>query len=317
VALVWVGLAALATLRFAMLYGELAGEVYRRDVAAAQWIRRNLPPQTAMLNLATSVEYLTGHRSVNLHGVTTPAFFGDRAAEREADSLEGLKRFPPAERPPYLITTVTNQDRFPVMRELVAGPPVFRTATFGDEIEIYRTRYDLLAGGASPFLPVTLAAVRSLAEVDRLNVCDSREEAAHDYAFSSSAGVAPVWGTARVDTYPGAGRPIADGGRAILGWESFRVNARPGRDLLLVLRTSPAIDANILAAGGPRRVGVEFPEPALILSIDGQPAGRAAFRTEAGWNELVVRIAGPLVSRARPRLEISGRYAAFQYWFFQ
>ena len=40
VAVVWVALAALSTLRFATLYGEIAGDVYRRDVAAAQWIRQ-------------------------------------------------------------------------------------------------------------------------------------------------------------------------------------------------------------------------------------------------------------------------------------
>ena len=66
-------------LRFAVIYGDMAGDVYRRDVAAAEWIARNLPPGVAMANLATSVEYLTGHRNLNLHGVTSPAFFGDRA----------------------------------------------------------------------------------------------------------------------------------------------------------------------------------------------------------------------------------------------
>ena len=101
--------------------GEFAGDVYRRDVATAHWIQRNLPPGTAMANLATSVEYLTGHRSLNLHGVTTPDFFGGHAAEREADTFESLRRLAPASRPPYLITTVSAQDRFPIMRELVTG----------------------------------------------------------------------------------------------------------------------------------------------------------------------------------------------------
>jgi hypothetical protein len=109
VAFLWVGLGALATLRVATLYGEFAGDVYRRDVATAHWIRRNLPPGTAMANLATSVEYLTGHRSLNLHGVTTPDFFGGHAAEREADTFEGLRRLAPASRPTYLITTVSHR----------------------------------------------------------------------------------------------------------------------------------------------------------------------------------------------------------------
>ena len=317
VALAWVGLAALATLRFATLYGEMAGDVYRRDVAAAQWIRKNLPAGTPVANLATSVEYLTRHRNLNLHGVTSPAFFGDHAAEREADMFEGLRRLPVADRPPFLITTLSTQDRFPIMRELVSGPPLFRSASFGDEIEIYRTRYDLLDRGGEPALPATLNTVRGLAEVDRLNVCDSRQEAAHEYSFTSAAGVLRLWGTVRVDAY-GSGEPkVADGGRAILGRESFRVAAQPGRDLLLVLRTAPAIDANVLQVAGPRRIGLEFPEPALTVTVDGQFMGRHAFPTQPGWNETMVRIAGNLVRQARPRLEIAGRYAAFQYWFYQ
>jgi hypothetical protein len=121
----------------------------------------------------------------------------------------------------------------------------------------------------------------------------------------------------RIDAYGGAEAPIADGGRAILGHESFRVSAQPGRDLLIVVRTAPAIDANLLQVAGPRRVGVEFPEAVLSVAVDGQIALRETFRTQPGWNERALLITGNLVRRARPRLEIAGRYASFQYWFFQ
>jgi hypothetical protein len=317
VAIVWVALGALSTLRFAALYGELAGDVYRRDVATAQWIRRNLPPGTAMANVATSVEYLTGHRNLNLHGVTAPDFFGDHAAEREADAFEGLRRLPPPARPPFLITTVSAQERFPSMRELVSGPPIFRSASFGDEIEIYRTRYDLLERGSDPVLPATVGHIGGRTLVDHLNVCDSREESAHDYAFRSSAGASRLWGTVRIDAYAGTEATIADGGRAILGRETFQVSAQPGRDLLIVLRTAPSIEANLLQIGGPRRVGVEFPEALLIVSIDGEVALRDTFRPQPGWNERTLLITGNHIRSARPRVEVSGRYASFRYWFFQ
>jgi hypothetical protein len=153
--------------------------------------------------------------------------------------------------------------------------------------------------------------------VDRLNVCDSREESDHAYSFHSSTGALRLWGAVRMDGYPGGGAPFADGGRAILGSESFRISAATGRDLLVVLRTAPAIDANLLQVSGPRRVGLEFPEAVFSIAIDGQTAVRETFRTQAGWNEHAVRIAGNLVQGPRPRLEVSGRYASFQYWFFQ
>jgi hypothetical protein len=84
-----------------------------------------------------------------------------------------------------------------------------------------------------------------------------------------------------------------------------------------VLRTAPAIDASLLQASGPRRVGVEFPDGAFTVSVDDRPMGRATFRTRPGWNEVVIRITGDFVRRERPRLELAGRYASFQYWFFQ
>jgi hypothetical protein len=316
VAIVWIALGTLSTLRLAALYGEIAGDVYRRDLAAAQWIQKNLPPGVAMANIATSVEYLTGHRNLNLHGVTSPEFFGDHAAEREADTFEGLRRMPVERRPPYLITTVSTQDRFPIMKELVSGPTLFRSASFNDEIEIYRARYELLEGSHDP-ISRPAGPGGPLAEVDRLNVCDSREEAAHEYRFSSSTGAFSLWGTVRIDAYPGSAAPLADGGRAILGWESFRVAAQPGRDLLVVTRVAPAIDANLLQVGGPRRVGVEFAEAALIASIDGLPAFKEVFHSQPGWTERVLRVPGNLVRNDRPRLEIGGRYPSFQYWFYQ
>jgi hypothetical protein len=120
-----------------------------------------------------------------------------------------------------------------------------------------------------------------------------------------------------VDAYAASNEPLADGGRAILGWESFRVAAQPGRELLMVVRTAPALDANLMQASGPRRVGLEFVEPALIVSIDGASVGRESFPTRPGWNEHVIRIPGNLVRTARPRLDVAGRYASFQYWFYQ
>ena len=96
----FLGLGLLSTLRFANVFGQMAGEIYRREIPAAEWIRTNLPRGVAMANVATSVEYLTGHRNLNLHGVTTPAFFGTLTMEKEAGLYEALTRIPPRIFPP-------------------------------------------------------------------------------------------------------------------------------------------------------------------------------------------------------------------------
>jgi hypothetical protein len=309
-----------STVRFATLYGDMAGEVYRRDVAAAEWIRAHLPRGVAMANVATSVEYLTGHRNTNLHGVTSPAFFGNRTAEREAGVFEALGRLPEPERPPYLITSVATQSTFPTLRELVDGAPLFRTASLSDDILVHRMRYDLVGKNGRIFVPESRAAVAGLTEVDRLNVCDSRDESSHDYRFVSSVGNVRLTGTARIDGYllpDGQREAVIDGGRAILGEESFQVRTRPGRDLIIVLRTSSSVVAGTMRAAGTGAVSLEIPEATLSVEVEDAAVTREAFRPTAGWNERVLRVSGAAVRGTATRLRIRGRFASFHYWFFQ
>jgi len=315
-----VGLGLLSTLRFAALYGEMAGEVYRRDWAAAQWIARALPPGTAMANIATSVEYLTGHRSLNLHGVTSPQFFGNRTAEREAGVFETLARVPAQERPAFLITSVSAQESFPTLRELVTEPPLFRTSSFGDDLLIYRMRYDLVGKNSRVFLPETAEALRGLTEVDRLNICDPRDEEAHEYRWRSRLGDLHLNGTARIDNYARGGGPnevVVDGGRAIFGHESFRVRTTRGKDLVVVLRTARAMNVAILRPGSPGQYGLEFPEESMDVQAEGKPATRVTWRPRPGWDEWVFRVRGDLLAEGRTALTLSGRYASFYYWFHQ
>lgn len=315
--LVLLALGLLSTTRFAVIYGDLAGEVYRRDVATAQWISKNLPKGVTMANMATSVEYLTGHRNLNLHGVTTPAFFGNLPAEREADVFEALGRLPEADRPPYLIATLASLDSAPVLRELTQGPPLFRTTGLGDEIVILRTKYDLLGRNSVMHGGGFLDGLR---EVDRLNVCDTRDEAAHEYRYRSHLGNLALHGTARLGSYSSEAAPgvlVADAGRAILGWETFKIRTLPDRDLTMVLRTAPAVNASVMRAGGSSPLAIAFPEAGLVVSANGRVSGRLSFRPRADWDEVVLRVSRDFITGEQTNLELRGRYASFQYWFLQ
>jgi hypothetical protein len=102
-------------------------------------------------------------------------------------------------------------------------------------------------------------------------------------------------------------RPATDGGRIVRGAERFRIHARPGRDLTIVMRTD---------AWYPSR---------LRVRVDGADAGVWTIaRSESVWTEPRFTIPGRLVTREAPRLEIrrestSGEenYAPFRYWFYQ
>jgi hypothetical protein len=216
------------------------------------------------------------------------------------------------------MTTVSALEASPALREMAAAEPLFRTASLSDEIAIHAIAYDLVDGGRAPGSPDVVAAVAGLTETDRLNVCDARDEAAHGYRFRSRVGTAPLYGTARVDAYAAtASSRFAEGGRAILGDESFRVRTRPGRDLTIVLRTAPSLTVNLFRASGPVGYAMSFPDAVVSLRVDGQPLGRHAFRPPEGWSDVALRVPADRIAGAETAIEISGRYAAFRYWFYQ
>ena len=319
-ALVFVGLGFLSTTRLAVEYGQLAGGMHLRDGAAARWITHNLPPGVAIANMATSVEYLTGHRNLNLHGVTSPAFFGNRTAEREAGVLEALTRLPVADRPPYLMVSESGRQANASLEQIISGPAVFRTTSLGDEIEIFPTRYDRLSAAESPRSLGALTAVAGRELVDQLNVCDSAAESAHGYSVSTHLGPHRLNGNVVSDTYRdgSASSPtVTDAGRAVLGHEAFNLATRPGRDLVLVLRTAPEVAATVLGASGSTRVPLAFTEAAFVLDVCGQTLGKVSAQPAPGWSEIVVRVPASAIQGSTCRFELRGRYASFRYWAYQ
>jgi hypothetical protein len=274
-----------------------------------------------MANIATSVEYLTGHRNLNLHGVTSPAFVGNRTSEREAGTFESLGRLPNSERPSYLISSVSTQEGSPILRQLAPGPPLFQSTSLADELQVLRLDYELVGLNQRIFAAETLRAVSGRREVDRLNVCDRRDEEAHGYRYSSRLGNVALHGTVRIDSYPTepgrASAVVADAGRMILGHESFRVRTTRARDLVLVMRTAGSAQVPVSRATGPRMFELEVPEAGIRVTAAGQAAGRMGFRPEPGWNEEVFRVPSRLIEDGDTELVLQGRYTSYFYWFFQ
>jgi hypothetical protein len=110
---------------------------------------------------------------------------------------------------------------------------------------------------------------------------------------------------------------LADGGRLIVGGESFRIRTRPGRDLAIVLRSHRGVVAQVMTAHGSLTVPVEIAEVRLEVRANGEVAARYAAPNGSGWNEHVLRVPAALVTSTTTELTLSGRYAAFRYWFYQ
>jgi 4-amino-4-deoxy-L-arabinose transferase-like glycosyltransferase len=310
-------LGLLSTARFAAFYSEMAGETWRREIPMAAWIRASLPPGVAIANAATSVEYLTGHRNLNLHGVTSPDFVGNRTAEREAGLFESLRRLPAAERPGFLLLARSGFEGSELLRALAEPPPLFETASLGDDLQLYRARWDLLDRGRDPVSPEAVAAVAGLRETDRIDVCDARDESAHGYRYESRLGELMLAGSVGIGPRPGGELPLADAGRLIVGSESFRVRSHAGRDLVVVLRTRSPVLARAMRAQGGLAVPVEVSTAGLVVRTGGREVRRLALSNRPGWNEHVFRVPAEAVAEGTTGLELSGRYAAFHYWFYQ
>ena len=297
----------------------MGGETWRREIPLAAWIRANLPPGVAIANVATSVEYLTGHRNLNLHGVTSPGFVANRTAEREAGIFESLERLPPSERPGFLLLTRSGYEGSEFLRALADGPPLFETASFGDDLLLFRAHWDILDRGGEPALAEARAAAGALQEVDRLDVCDARDEAAHGYRYESRRGEILLAGSVGIGPVPltTGETTLADAGRLIVGGESFRVRTHGERDLVVVLRSRTPVLASARRAQGGLSAPVEVPEMGILLRAGGREVARLALPNRPGWNEHVFRVPAAAVSDGTTELALSGRYAAFHYWFYQ
>jgi hypothetical protein len=231
--------------------------------------------------------------------------------------LAALPRPAPDQQPGWLISVESRQEAETTLQALADGPPVFRTASLGDELLLFRTRWEAFSRGQAIRSPGVAAAVAGLREVDRLDVADARDEAAHGYQSSSRMGPFQLRGAPNLDRYPD-GYELLDAGRAILGWESFEISGlEPGRDLVVVLRSAFAVEANVFAVSGRHRVALSVPEAGLRPMVGAQLLPLVAFQPGPGWSEHLLRLPGSAIAGERVRLRLEGRYAAFQYWFFQ
>jgi hypothetical protein len=161
-----------------------------------------------------------------------------------------------------------------------------------------------------------VAAVAPLEPVDRLDVCDVRDEAAHGYRHESRRGELLLAGAVGIGPLDD-GTPLADAGRLILGGESFRVRSRGGRALVVVLRSRSPVIARSLRAQAGLAVPVDVPAMGILVRAAGREVARLSLENRPGWNEHVFRVSAEAVSEGATDLAFSGRYAAFHYWFYQ
>lgn len=268
---------------------DSASEICAQHLPMAERVSALPPDAVVAVNDAGALRYLTGHRTYDLVGLTTP----DAATAWNAGSgsiFEQLERAPARARPGFMAIH-PNWVRLPI------GGPVIHAASVpsanhvgGDVMELRALRAELFGSGARP-------ASYPGDFVDALDVADLESERAHDYRFEVGSRGSNTVTVAELD-----GRTIADGGRILLGAAHFRLAARAGRDTTLVTR--------IEARGA----------CVLELRWNGAEVASLPIEPSRGWRELSIAVPARLVradNRVERRCIGDGEIVVHHDWVFQ
>jgi hypothetical protein len=116
--------------------------------------------------------------------------------------FEALGRLRAEERPPYLLVSRSAHAGSELLQALAAGPPLFATTSFGDDLLLFDARWQVVDGGEEPSLEPARQAVAALERVDSLDVCDPVDEVAHRYSSSSRQGEVLLAGSVAIGPVP-------------------------------------------------------------------------------------------------------------------
>jgi hypothetical protein len=324
---------------WALREGEQAAGIRESAVSVAQWIRGNTPPDAIVaVNDVGAVAWFSDRRVVDLVGLTTPGF-ARPALEGSGAMYERLAHLPPAQRPTYFSifddTGLVPVGDLPKARilgdepltsfalrspERDGGPfgGICQTAGGCPVISVWKADWSHLGSGDLPDLPVPGRIV------DRVNVGDPVDEAAHGYGVDRA--LVGVDDQTDVRNQTAGGRVVVDSGRHVVGGEHFVLRGlTPGRTVTLTGR----VDAREQVRDRNTSAGV------VAVAANGRGVGDWEFATVApgidpgadrAWAQSSFTIPATAVTSSELAITLGPRqpylapypdYQAFSYWVSQ
>ncbi len=287
-------------------------------IALADWMRTNTPPETrfAVADVGAT-RYLGERHTFDIVGLTTS---GQSPYQRNGPGAiyESLENFRPEYYVVYRDTTVPfyglasasdlfGEVLFRVEMGLWVDAPGVSDQTETQQL-ITRPDWSGAELAEAPQQPSTLALVDGWTPLDRLDVADVADEAAHDYRWWQQGRPDGFMSVPRVMPYrEDPALTLADGGRRLTGGEAFTVAAPDsGEWLLLVVRLH------------------QFDDMTLRVRVNGREAGLWRLpRVPGQWLERGLLIAPDLLDGPTARFELSVaeaspgfRYQPFHYWVY-
>lgn len=267
--------------------------------------------RVGVTSLSGMAYFMPEHSVTNVFGVVTPEFAN---AVSPRVNIEVLKHDPAMRFDAWMLFAPQSSGQWYsafVGPQLAAEPPVFGA---GRALALHRADWSSLERSTLPLTESARQFVYGLGVVDTLNIGSLPDEKRTEYrTFMRVPGarLLPVSETMNL-----AGRPVTEAGRVVLGSETMRVKAEPGREMRVVLRTG-------LAAAMPLPSGLqamEFSSPInLLLQVDGKDAGTTTVNLNpAGeFTEISLRIPGELITKDSIELTVGGDHISYAYWFYQ
>jgi hypothetical protein len=312
-----------ASLRFVRAYRSAANTMVRQQLAIAEWVQENLPPDARVgVHDIGSLRYLGQRATYDLIGLAT----ADAAIawRHGAGSVFELMEHSPM-RPDYFaiypdiffIPYLAATDLFAEELFRVEVPNYSGVTSAGSTQGVWRADWHLAdtstglstSSGEQFYQPDVLERTAGFRPVDTLDVADLNDEAAHDVEWwhdaRPSGWPTEVWQLTYRDLPE---REVLDGGRLLTGGISFEVATRPGEPLQIVARL------HTQEAG------------AVRVEVDGRDVGCWAYPAAPGqWLETVFWVPAEAITGPRTRfalrVEVSNPdfryYAPYHFWFLQ
>lgn len=306
-ALVTLGTAVTSTLQARSLYRRAVYTVTHQQLAVADWLRHNLPPDARVgVHDTGAIRYVGQRATYDMIGLTTQGAatawrHGAGAVfermEHSAARPSHFATYPDVFSLPYLVGT----DLFAT--ELFrAEVPDFAVASAGPVQAVFQADWHLADSGDRMYQSDMLRLTEGggLRLTDHLDLADLDDEAAHALTFwedSARPGFPTEVQQYRYRTDPTV--EVLDGGRLVNGGLSFRVAAQPGQPALLIARLHAA------QAG------------AVRVIVDGHDIGLWRYPALPGeWLESAISVPVQAITQdiVEIRLEVDTTNTAFRHF---
>ncbi|GAB4315218.1 MAG: hypothetical protein Kow0059_07200 [Candidatus Sumerlaeia bacterium] len=308
-------LSAPSVLFWAREYGENTSDIFNQHRRLSWWVQDATPPDSLLgVTDAGLIPYYTDRRVFDFVGLVS----NEQARywrEGPGTTFERLENFPPGQLPDFIITYsyLWGEPHF-LGRRVYQTELTANSVTSGKALEVWKPDWRILNSGGSP---LSLEALRGGWKiVDNLDVADLDSERAHAYIWRQDAERLPpdAWPPRAnlffIGEYP-AGIRVADAGRAVSGFERFRMKARPGVPSRLLLRTDAAESKT------------------LRIRLNGSDAGRwvipQASSAAPAWREEWFDLPADSVKQSPLEIEVlfewdhswEQYHRSFHYWLLQ